>query len=343
MVGVPAFWRGDVSTQAPPRSPRSALSVQSSLVMHPIAAFGSEEQKSSLLPALASGELVGCFGLTEADAGSDPASMQTFARRDGGDYVLTGSKMWITNAPIADVFVVWAVVPGEGVSGFVLRRGAPGLTATRIEGKMALRASETGAIWLDGVRVPASARLPGAPLGLGGPFSCLNSARLGIAFGALGAAEDCFARAREYTLARRQFGAPLAANQLVQRKLADMCTNIALAMAGCLAVSRMKERPGFGREGGAPVELISLLKRNSCAVALATAREARDMLGGNGISDEFHVMRHAANLEAVNTYEGTADVHALILGRAITGLQAFVPGAAHDEAAAKAKAAKKAA
>jgi len=322
--------------------PRSALSVQSSLVMHPIAAFGSEEQKAALLPRLARGEAVGCFGLTEAGAGSDPASMATRAVRqggEGGDYVLTGSKMWITNAPIADVFVIWAVVPGEGVAGFVLERGAAGLSTTRIEGKCSLRASETGAIWMDGVRVPASARLPGAR-GLAGPFSCLNSARLGIAFGALGAAEACFAAARDYTLARRQFGAPLAANQLVQRKLADMCTGIALGLNACLTVTRMKERPGHGREGGAPVELISMLKRNSCATALAIAREARDMLGGNGISDEFHVIRHAMNLEAVNTYEGTADVHALILGRAITGIPAFVPGAAYEEKAAAAAAGK---
>jgi glutaryl-CoA dehydrogenase len=295
--------------------------------MHPINAFGSEAQKAAYLPRLATGELVGCFGLTESGAGSDPASMATRAVRDaagGGDYVLTGSKMWITNAPIADVFVVWAVVPGEGVAGFVLERGAPGLTTTRIEGKCSLRASETGAIWMDAVRVPASARLPGAR-GLAGPFSCLNSARLGIAFGALGAAETCYAAARDYTLARRQFGAPLAANQFVQRKLADMCTGIALGLNACLTVSRMKERPGHGREGGAPVELISMLKRNSCATALAIAREARDMLGGNGISDEFHVIRHAMNLEAVNTYEGTADIHALTLGRAITGIQAFTP------------------
>lgn len=320
---------------------RSAMSVQSSLVMHPIHKFGSEAQRARYLPRLATGELVGAFGLTEPNAGSNPAGMETTARQQpGGDYVLSGSKMWITNAPIADVFIVWARVPGDSIRGFVLERGAPGLSTTKIEGKFSLRASETGAIWMDAVRVPASAMLPGAR-GLAGPFSCLNSARLGIAFGALGAAEACYAAARAYTLERRQFGAPLAANQLVQRKLVDMASGIALALNGCITVARMRERRADG-EGGAPVELISLLKRNSCAVALAAARDARDMLGGNGISDEYHVIRHAMNLEAVNTYEGTADVHALILGRAITGIQAFVPGAAHDERAAADAAAAKA-
>ena len=261
--------------------------------------------------------------------------MATVATDDGaGGYVLSGSKMWITNAPIADVFIVWARVASEGgaIRGFVLERGAPGLTTTSIEGKCALRASETGAIWLDGVRAPASAMLPGAR-GLGGPFSCLNSARFGIAFGALGAAEFCYAAARQYTLDRHQFGAPLAANQLVQKKLADMMTGVSLGLSAALAVGRIREAaaaasPAGDPDDGCPPEAVSLIKRNSCATALAVAREARDMLGGNGISDEFHVMRHALNLEAVNTYEGTADIHALILGRAITGLPAFVPGEA---------------
>jgi glutaryl-CoA dehydrogenase len=252
--------------------------------------------------------------------------METVATRQAdGDYVISGSKMWITNAPIADVFVVWARVPGDDIRGFVLERGMAGLSTTKIDGKFSLRASETGAIWMDSVRVPASAMLPKAR-GLGGPFSCLNSARFGIGFGALGAAEFCYAAARQYTLDRQQFGAPLAANQLIQKKLVEMMSEIALGLGACIQVGRLRERAADGE--GAPVETISILKRNSCGKALAIAREARDMLGGNGISDEFHVIRHVMNLEAVNTYEGTHDVHALILGRAITGIQAFVPSAA---------------
>lgn len=265
--------------------------------------------------------------------------METVAtRQPGGDFLVSGSKMWITNAPIADVFVVWARVAGEGIRGFVLEKGMPGLTTSRIEGKFSLRASETGAFFMDSVRVPATAMLPGAQ-GLSGPFSCLNSARFGIAFGALGAAEFCFETARQYTLDRQQFGAPLAANQLVQRKLADMLTDTSMALAGVLQVGRMRERAGENGgdpDVGCPPEVISMVKRNSCGKALAIAREARDMLGGNGVSDEYHVIRHVMNLEAVNTYEGTHDVHALILGRAITGLQAFVPGEAYAAKAAAA-------
>jgi glutaryl-CoA dehydrogenase len=324
---------------------RSAMSVQSSLVMHPIYAFGSEQQKQRWLPQLAKGELVGCFGLTEPNHGSDPSGMETRATRapGGGDYVLRGSKNWITNSPIADVFVVWArdtSEPGAPVRGFLLEKGMAGLSAPRIEGKMSLRASATGAIFMDDVRVPAANVLPGAR-GMGGPFSCLNSARFGIAFGALGAAEFCVETARQYVLDRHQFGAPLAANQLVQRKLADMVTEIALALQAALRVGRLRERSeaeGGGSAEGAPPEAISLVKRNSCGKALAIARECRDMLGGNGISDEYHIMRHAANLEAVNTYEGTHDVHALILGRAITGINAFTPGESFRVAKAKGKA-----
>ena len=259
--------------------------------------------------------------------------MKTTATPDGaGGFSISGSKMWITNAPIADVFIVWARVPGDGIRGFILERGMPGLSTTRIDGKFSLRASATGAIWMDAVRVPASAMLPRAR-GLSGPFSCLNSARFGIAWGALGAAEFCFSTARRYTLDREQFGAPLAANQLVQKKLADMLTEIALATSATLAVGRRREAAADLSSIGdpdehCPPELVSMVKRSSCSRALAIAREARDMLGGNGVSDEFHVIRHVMNLEAVNTYEGTADVHALILGRAITGIQAFVPSAA---------------
>lgn len=310
---------------------RSAMSVQSSLVMHPIYKFGSDEQKDKYLPALAKGTSVGCFGLTEPNAGSNPSSMATVAKpQPGGDFLISGSKMWITNAPIADVFVVWAKVPGDDIRGFVLERGMPGLTTTTIEGKFSLRASITGAIWMDNVRVPASAMLPKVR-GLTGPFSCLNSARFGIGFGAVGAAEFCYAKAREYVLDREQFGAPLAANQLIQKKLADMATEISLALNACITVGKARDRntaAGTGGPEGVPVEVISILKRNSCGKALAIAREARDMLGGNGISDEFHIIRHVMNLEAVNTYEGTHDVHALILGRAITGIQSFVPSAA---------------
>ncbi len=295
---------------------RSMMSVQSSLVMYPIHAFGSEEQKERYLPALARGEKIGCFGLTEPDHGSDPGSMVTRARKVDGGYVLNGAKMWITNAPIADIFVVWAKTEDGLIRGFVLEKGMKGLSAPKIEGKFSLRASITGEIVMDDVLVPESALLPGVT-GLKGPFSCLNNARFGIAWGALGAAEFCWHAARQYTLDRKQFGRPLAATQLVQKKLADMQTEIAIGLQACLAVGRLKD------EGRAAPEMISLIKRNSCGKALDIARIARDMHGGNGISDEFHVIRHVMNLEAVNTYEGTHDIHALILGRAQTGIQAF--------------------
>jgi glutaryl-CoA dehydrogenase len=295
---------------------RSMMSVQSSLVMLPIHAFGSEAQRRHYLPRLASGEWIGCFGLTEPDHGSDPGSMVTRARRVGSGFRLTGSKMWISNSPIADVFVVWAKNDEGRIRGYVLDKGLPGLSAPVTHGKIGLRASITGEIVMDEVPVPAEAELPGVE-GLKGPFTCLNSARYGIAWGALGAAEDCWHRARQYVLDRRQFGRPLAANQLIQKKLADMQTEIALGLQGCLRLGRMKD------EGSAAVEITSLLKRNSCGKALDIARMARDMMGGNGISDEFGVMRHMVNLEAVNTYEGTHDIHALILGRAQTGIQAF--------------------
>jgi glutaryl-CoA dehydrogenase len=309
---------------------RSAMSVQSSLVMHPIYKFGSQAQKDRWLPALAAGEIIGCFGLTEPNHGSDPAGMETRARKQAdGSWRLSGSKNWITNSPIADVFVVWARDDDGVVRGFLLEKGMKGLTAPRIEGKFSLRASATGMIFMDDVSVPGDSLLPGVK-GLGGPFSCLNSARFGIAWGALGAAEFCFDTARAYTGDRVQFGSPLSANQLIQKKLADMLTSIATASTTVLRVGRMREEAAEAAErgegsGDVPPELISLVKRNSCAVALATAREARDMLGGNGVSDEYHVIRHVMNLEAVNTYEGTADVHALTLGRAITGIQAFTP------------------
>lgn len=277
--------------------------------------------------------------LTEPNAGSNPSGMETTAvRQPGGDFILNGSKMWITNSPIADVAIVWARVPDEGtIRGFIVERSMPGFSTPKIEGKFSLRASDTGSIFMDNVRVPASAMLPHAR-GLSGPFSCLNSARFGIAFGTLGAAEYCFHTARQYTLDRQQFGAPLAANQLIQKKLADMLTEISLGLTSVVQVGRMRERAAEGGgdpDAGCPPEVISMMKRNSCGKALAIAREARDMLGGNGIADEYHVIRHVMNLEAVNTYEGTHDVHALILGRAITGLQAFVPGEAHTAAAAK--------
>ena len=298
---------------------RSAMSVQSSLVMHPINTFGSEEQKERYLPGLASGDLVGCFGLTEPNHGSDPGGMLTTAKQGpGGDWILNGSKNWITNSPIADVFVIWARTEDGTLRGFVVDKDTPGLTAPRIEGKFSLRASPTGMIFCDDVKVPASAMLPKAK-GFTGPFSCLNSARLGIAFGSLGAAEYCYATARQYTMERHQFGAPLAANQLIQKKLADMATDISLGTLGAIQVARQRET------GNAPPEMISVVKRNNCGKALAIAREARDMLGGNGISDEYGVIRHVLNLEAVNTYEGTHDVHALILGRCITGIPAFTP------------------
>src|SRR6478609_9135561 len=295
---------------------RSMMSVQSSLVMVPIDAFGSEEQKKKYLPKLATGEWIGCFGLTEPNHGSDPGSMATRARKVDGGYSLTGSKTWISNAPIADVFVVWAKTEDGLIRGFILEKGWKGLSAPAIHGKVGLRASITGEVVMDNVFVPEENLMPNVT-GLKGPFTCLNSARFGIAWGALGAAEDCYAKARQYVLDRKQFGRPLAANQLIQKKLADMITEISLGLQGCIRLGRMKE------EGTAAVELTSVLKRNSCGKALDIARLARDMMGGNGISDEFGIARHLVNLEVVNTYEGTHDIHALILGRAITGLQAF--------------------
>jgi glutaryl-CoA dehydrogenase len=296
---------------------RSMMSVQSSLVMVPINEFGSEAQKQKYLPKLARGEWIGCFGLTEPDHGSDPGSMVTRAKSVPGGYSLTGNKMWISNSPIADVFVVWAKDDSGQICGFILEKGWKGLSAPAIHSKVGLRASITGEIVMEGVFVPEENMLPNVR-GLKGPFTCLNSARYGIAWGALGAAEDCYFRARQYVMDRKQFGRPLAANQLIQKKLADMLTEISLGLQGCLRLGRMKD------EGSASVELTSILKRNSCGKALDVARLARDMLGGNGISDEFGVIRHLVNLEVVNTYEGTHDVHALILGRAITSIPAFV-------------------
>ncbi len=295
---------------------RSAMSVQSSLVMFPIHAYGSEAQREKYLPRLATGELIGCFGLTEPDAGSDPGSMKTRARRAPGGWVLNGSKTWITNSPIADVFVVWAKDDEGRVRGFVLEKGMKGLSAPKIEGKFSLRASITGEIVMDEVPVPEDHLLPGVT-GLKGPLSCLTRARYGIAWGALGAAEFCWHAARSYTLERKQFGRPLAATQLIQLKLANMQTEITLGLGACLRVGRLMD------EHRAAPEMVSLIKRNSAGKALDIARLARDMHGGNGIADEFHVIRHVMNLEAVNTYEGTHDVHALILGRAQTGIQAF--------------------
>ena len=297
---------------------RSAMSVQSSLVMHPIHAYGSEEQRKKYLPKLATGEWVGCFGLTEPDAGSDPGSMRTRAQQVQGGYVLSGTKMWITNSPIADVFVVWAKSDAHGgkIRGFVLEKGAKGLTAPKIKEKLSLRASITGEIVMDEVEVGEDALLPNVE-GLKGPFGCLNRARYGIAWGSMGAAEACYHAARQYTLDRKQFGRPLAANQLVQLKLANMATEISLGFQAALRVGRRLD------QGELVPEAISLIKRNNCGKALDIARIARDMHGGNGISAEFQVMRHAANLETVNTYEGTHDVHALIMGRAITGIAAF--------------------
>jgi glutaryl-CoA dehydrogenase len=303
---------------------RSAMSVQSSLVMHPIHAYGNEAQRQKYLPRLATGEWIGCFGLTEPNHGSDPASMATRAKPVNGGYLLKGSKMWITNSPIADVFVVWAKIVangggGEGqeaIHGFVLEKGMKGLSAPKIEGKMSLRASITGEIVMDDVLVPEANLLPNVN-GLKGPFGCLNKARYGIAWGALGAAEFCWHAARQYTMDRQQFGRPLAQNQLIQKKLADMQTEITLGLQACLRVGRLLD------EHKAAPEMISLIKRNSCGKSLDIARVARDMHGGNGIHDEYHVIRHMINLETVNTYEGTHDVHALILGRAQTGLQAF--------------------
>jgi len=297
---------------------RSAMSVQSSLVMHPILTYGTEDQKRAWLPPLARGEKVGCFGLTEPDHGSDPGGMKTRAEKIDGGYRLTGSKMWITNSPIADVAVVWARSDAHGgrIKGFLVERGMTGFSTPKIEGKFSLRASITGEIVLDGVTVPEENLLPGAT-GLSGPFGCLNKARYGIAWGVLGAAEFCWHAARRYTLDRSQFGRPLAANQLIQKKLADMQTEIALGLQAVLRVGRLVD------EARAAPEAISLVKRNNCGKALDIVRMARDMHGGNGISDEFHVIRHVMNLETVNTYEGTHDIHALILGRAQTGLQAF--------------------
>jgi glutaryl-CoA dehydrogenase len=297
---------------------RSMMSVQSSLVMHPIHAYGDEKQRKKYLPALASGELIGCFGLTEPDAGSDPGSMRTRARKIEGGYRLVGSKMWISNAPIADVFVVWAKSEAhdDAIRGFILEKGMAGLSAPKITGKLSLRASVTGEVVMDNVEVGEDALLPNVS-GLKGPFGCLNRARYGIAWGAMGAAEDCWQLARQYGLDREQFGRPLAATQLYQKKLADMQTEIALGLQGALRVGRLMEA------GRLAPEMISLVKRNNCGKALDIARVARDMHGGNGIQIEYKVMRHVANLETVNTYEGTHDVHALILGRAQTGIQAF--------------------
>ena len=295
---------------------RSMMSVQSSLVMVPIFEFGTEAQKEKYLPKLASGEWIGCFGLTEPNHGSDPGSMITRAKSVDGGFLVSGAKMWISNSPIADVFVVWAKNDAGRIRGFILEKGMKGLSAPKIEGKFGLRASITGEIVMDEVFVPAENELPNVE-GLKGPFTCLDSARYGIAWGALGAAEDCWHRARQYVLDRKQFGRPLAANQLIQKKLADMQTEITLGLQGCLRLGRMKD------EGTASVEITSIMKRNSCGKSLDIARLARDMMGGNGISDEFGVARHLVNLEVVNTYEGTHDIHALILGRAITGIQAF--------------------
>jgi glutaryl-CoA dehydrogenase len=295
---------------------RSMMSVQSSLVMYPIHAYGTEEQREKYLPKLATGEWIGCFGLTEPDHGSDPGGMITRAKAVEGGYRLTGAKMWISNSPLADVFIVWAKTEDDVIRGFILEKGMEGLSAPKIEGKLALRASITGEIVMDNVFVPAENHLPNVE-GLKGPFGCLNNARYGIAWGVMGAAEECWHTARQYTLDRSQFGVPLASKQLIQLKLADMQTEIGLALQGCLQAGKMLSA------GEIPPDLISLIKRNSCGKALDIARSARDMLGGNGISDDYPIMRHMVNLEVVNTYEGTHDVHALILGRAQTGLSAF--------------------
>jgi glutaryl-CoA dehydrogenase len=302
---------------------RSAMSVQSSLVMWPIYNYGSDKQKQKYLPDLASGNLVGCFGLTEPDHGSDPSGMLTRARKQADNsFILSGSKNWITNSPIADIFVVWAKDDDGIIRGFILEKGMPGLSVSTIEGKFSLRASITGTIFMEDVKVPAGNMLPKAK-GLGGPFGCLTNARYGLSWGALGAADFCYQTARNYVLERKQFGAPLAANQLVQKKLADMCTDIALGYQAVLRVGRLMD------EGKHTPEMVSMIKRNCCGKALDIARQSRDMLGGNGISDEYHVIRHVMNLEAVNTYEGTHDIHALILGRAITGIPSFISGAAY--------------
>lgn len=296
---------------------RSAMSVQNSLVMHPIEAYGTEAQKKKYLPRLATAEIIGCFGLTEPDAGSDPAGMKTRAKRQpGGGFIINGAKMWITNSPIADIAIVWANLDDEGIRGFIVERGYKGFSTPKIEGKISLRASVTGEIVLEDVELPEEALLPNVK-GLAGPFGCLNKARFGIAWGVMGAAEDCWFRARQYTMDRKQFGKPLAQTQLIQKKLADMQTEIALGLHGALALGRALEA------GTTQPPAISLMKRNNCGKSLDIARMARDMHGGNGISGEYHVIRHMVNLETVNTYEGTHDVHALILGRAQTGLQAF--------------------
>ena len=295
---------------------RSMMSVQSSLVMYPIHAYGTEEQREKYLPKLATGEWIGCFGLTEPDHGSDPGGMVTRAKAVDGGYRLTGSKMWISNSPLADVFIVWAKTEDDVIRGFILEKGMEGLSAPKIEGKLALRASITGEIVMDNVFVPAENHLPNVE-GLKGPFGCLNNARYGIAWGVMGAAEECWQTARQYTLDRTQFGVPLASKQMIQLKLADMQTEVSLALQGCLQAGRMLSA------GEISPDLISLIKRNSCGKALDIARSARDMLGGNGISDDYPIMRHMVNLEAVNTHEGTHDVHALILGRSQTGLSAF--------------------
>jgi glutaryl-CoA dehydrogenase len=299
---------------------RSAMSVQSSLVMYPIYAYGSDYLRNKYLPELAKGNLIGCFGLTEPNHGSDPSGMETRVKYDKGtdEYIITGSKNWITNSPIADIFIIWANDENNCIQGFVLERGMIGLETTKISGKFSLRASDTGMIFMDNVRVPASNHLKNIK-GLAGPFGCLNKARYGIAWGALGAADFCMETVRNYTIERKQFGSPLAANQLIQKKLADMCTEITIGRATCLMVGRQMDN------NTVTPETISMIKRNSCGKSLAIARECRDMLGGNGISDEYHVIRHMMNLEAVNTYEGTHDIHALILGRAITGISAFTP------------------
>lgn len=295
---------------------RSALSVQSSLVMHPIHAYGTEEQKQKYLPELATGRLVGCFGLTEPNHGSDPGSMETRARKKGSNYILNGTKTWITNSPIADVFVVWAKDDEGIIRGFILEKGMKGLSAPKIEGKMSLRASTTGMIVMEDVEVPETQLLPGAK-GLSGPFGCLNNARYGIGWGVLGAAQFCLETARDYVVDRHQFGRPLAQNQLIQTDLAEMMIETSTALLACLRAGRLKD------EGELEPQVISILKRNSCDKAIAVARKARDMLGGNGISDEYHIIRHMVNLETVITYEGTRNIHGLILGRAITGLPAF--------------------
>lgn len=296
---------------------RSAMSVQSSLVMHPIHEFGSEQQKEKYLPRLATGELIGCFGLTEPNHGSDPGSMETRAKKlNDKTFVLNGSKTWITNSPVADVFVVWGKTEDGAIRGFILEKGMKGLSAPKIEGKFSLRASVTGSIFMDDVHVPAENMLPNVR-GLGGPFSCLNKARYGIAWGSMGAAQFCLEKAREYQLERKQFGRPLAANQIPQLKMAQMLTDISLGLQGALRVGRLID------DGKLCPEMISIIKRNNCGKALEAARTSRDMLGGNGIADEYHIIRHVMNLESVNTYEGTHDIHALIIGRAITGIQAF--------------------